>query len=430
MKYSVTILTFILANILFANELVDIVKLDNDITLIRCTEQFNYTTQLSEDKKNITLNILNVSNTINDNSIKLRSDLQKEVFVSNNGNNVKLNLILTNSSGYNTYQLPYSNSLIIESFRWEGISKAEEDYRDGLFAYDSKLYGEAINNFSKVKSTKHQTGIKGLVYLFQDSVLLSYESLLLAARNNSYLPDVYAALSQIHLQIGDTTKANYYNQRFLDKLNIKDSSFSYPKLIFDTSNLNLNNYTEVIDSTNVSGIESKSEQSKFSNLFDTIDREQNTATSSNNESLGTSTTEIKDLAIYAIIGFILISLLVLAYYLKWRKMKLEKQKDKARTDFEIELKKETKTTKPESLVYDRTAGIKDKKTNSSTILKPKEFRNDTNFELSNANEFVEYKNSLDNIDISPNSNIDIDKIDQLENSSKSKLFRKYFVSNK
>ncbi len=430
MKLLVTILFFIFSSTLLTNELVDIIKLDNDITLIRCTEQFNYTTQLSEDKKNITLNILSVSNSIDDNSIKLRSDLQKEIFVSTNDNNVKLNLILTNSSGYNTYQLPYSNSLVIESFRWEGISQAEEDYRDGLFAYDSKLYDEAIYNFSKVNSEKYLTGIKGLVYLFQDSVLLSYENLLLAARNNSYLPDVYAALSQIHFQNGDTTKANYYNQRFLDKLSIKDSNYTYPKLIFDTSNLNLDDYEEIIDSSGVASLESNSEQKKFSNLFDTTERKQNLTNNSSNDSIGTNTTEIKNLAIYALIGFILIVLFVFAYYLKWRKLKLEKQKDKARNNFENELKKETKVSKPESLVYDRTVGVSETIIKSTSNYKKSEFRKNSNFELSNVDDKIEYKNSIERISLSPNSNIDIEKIDQLKSSSKSKLFRKYFVSNK
>lgn len=429
MKSISIIFLFLLSTITYSSELVDIIRLDNDVTLLRFTEQFEYSTSLSDDKKNLTIDLLSVSNSFNKSSIKLRSDIQKEIFVSNDNGNIKLNLILNRPSGFNTYKLPYSNSLIIENFDWSKIDKSEESYRDGLFAYESMLYDIAIEHLNN--SDSHGKGMLGLIYLFQDSVDSSYKLLVDAARNNNYLPDIYAALSQIHLQNGDTTKSNYFNQRFLEKLNINDSTFEYPKLIFNSEGLDINSIAEVIDSSDAK-IKSKSKnENRFSNLFDTASSKSNKDfESGNNFNIGSNTSEIKSYFVYVIIAFILVILLIVAYYLRWRNMKLNKQKEIARSSFEDELKKESNTNKPSPIVYDKTIGT----TRRSSIkdIKQTQQKNNkhTNFKLNDIEEKIRYKDSIKNISVEKDSNINLDTIKDMNESSKSKLFRKYFVNNK
>ncbi|MFN3194569.1 MAG: hypothetical protein ACE364_01290 [Chlorobiota bacterium] len=429
MKSISIIFLFLLSTITYSSELVDIIRLDNDVTLLRFTEQFEYSTSLSDDKKNLTIDLLSVSNSFNKSSIKLRSDIQKEIFVSNDNGNIKLNLILNRPSGFNTYKLPYSNSLIIENFDWSKIDKSEESYRDGLFAYESMLYDIAIEHLNN--SDSHGKGMLGLIYLFQDSVDSSYKLLVDAARNNNYLPDIYAALSQIHLQNGDTTKSNYFNQRFLEKLNINDSTFEYPKLIFNSDGLDINSIAEVIDSSDAK-IKSKSKnENRFSNLFDTASSKSNKDfESGNNFNIGSNTSEIKSYFVYVIIAFILVLLLIVAYYLRWRNMKLNKQKEIARSSFEDELKKESNTNKPSPIVYDKTIGT----TRRSSIkdIKQTQQKNNkhTNFKLNDIEEKIRYKDSIKNISVEKDSNINLDTIKDMNESSKSKLFRKYFVNNK
>lgn len=429
MKSISIIFLFLLSTITYSSELVDIIRLDNDVTLLRFTEQFEYSTSLSDDKKNLTIDLLSVSNSFNKSSIKLRSDIQKEIFVSNDNGNIKLNLILNRPSGFNTYKLPYSNSLIIENFDWSKIDKSEESYRDGLFAYESMLYDIAIEHLNN--SDSHGKGMLGLIYLFQDSVDSSYKLLVDAARNNNYLPDIYAALSQIHLQNGDTTKSNYFNQRFLEKLNINDSTFEYPKLIFNSEGLDINSIAEVIDSSDAK-IKSKSKnENRFSNLFDTASSKSNKDfESGNNFNIGSNTSEIKSYFVYVIIAFILVLLLIVAYYLRWRNMKLNKQKEIARSSFEDELKKESNTNKPSPIVYDKTIGTTKRSSNKDIKQTQQKNNKHTNFKLNDIEEKIRYKDSIKNISVEKDSNINLDTIKDMNESSKSKLFRKYFVNNK
>jgi hypothetical protein len=429
MKSISIIFLFLFSTIAYSSELVDIIKLDNDVTLLRFTEQFEYSTSLSDDKKNLTIDLLGVSNSFNKSSLKLRSDIQKEIFVSNDNENIKLNLILNSPSGFNTYKLPYSNSLVVENFDWSKINKSEESYRDGLFAYESMLYDIAIEHFKN--SEVDGKGMLGLIYLFQDSVESSYELLVDAARNNNYLPDIYAALSQIHLQNGDTTKSNYFNQRFLDKLNIKDSTFEYPKLIFNSDGLDINSIAEVIDSSDAK-IESKSNnENRFSNLFDTASSKSNKDfESGNNFNIGSNTPEIKSYFIYVFIAFILIILFVVAYYLRWRNIQLNKQKELARNSFEKELKKESNINKPSPIVYDKTIGTAKRSSKSENDNQESKIQRNTNFKLKDIEEKIKYKDSIKNISLEKDSNINLDSIKDMNDSSKSKLFRKYFVNNK
>lgn len=429
MKSISIIFLFLFSTIAYSSELVDIIKLDNDVTLLRFTEQFEYSTSLSDDKKNLTIDLLGVSNSFNKSSLKLRSDIQKEIFVSNDNENIKLNLILNSPSGFNTYKLPYSNSLVVENFDWSKINKSEESYRDGLFAYESMLYDIAIEHFKN--SEVDGKGMLGLIYLFQDSVESSYKLLVDAARNNNYLPDIYAALSQIHLQNGDTTKSNYFNQRFLDKLNIKDSTFEYPKLIFNSDGLDINSIAEVIDSSDAK-IESKSNnENRFSNLFDTASSKSNKDfESGNNFNIGSNTPEIKSYFIYVVIAFILIILLVVAYYLRWRNIQLNKQKELARNSFEKELKKESNINKPSPIVYDKTIGTAKRSSKSENDNQESKIQRNTNFNLKDIEEKIKYKDSIKNISFEKDSNINLDSIKDMNDSSKSKLFRKYFVNNK
>ena len=429
MKSISIIFLFLFSTIAYSSELVDIIKLDNDVTLLRFTEQFEYSTSLSDDKKNLTIDLLGVSNSFNKSSLKLRSDIQKEIFVSNDNENIKLNLILNSPSGFNTYKLPYSNSLVVENFDWSKINKSEESYRDGLFAYESMLYDIAIEHFKN--SEVDGKGMLGLIYLFQDSVESSYKLLVDAARNNNYLPDIYAALSQIHLQNGDTTKSNYFNQRFLDKLNIKDSTFEYPKLIFNSDGLDINSIAEVIDSSDAK-IESKSNnENRFSNLFDTASSKSNKDfESGNNFNIGSNTPEIKSYFIYVVIAFILIILFVVAYYLRWRNIQLNKQKELARNSFEKELKKESNINKPSPIVYDKTIGTAKRSSKSENDNQESKIQRNTNFNLKDIEEKIKYKDSIKNISFEKDSNINLDSIKDMNDSSKSKLFRKYFVNNK
>ena len=149
-----------------------------------------------------------------------------------------------------------------------------------------------------------------------------------------------------------------------------------------------------------------------------------------NLEIGSDATSIKSYIVYIIIALLLTILLIIAYYLKWRSIKLNKQKELARSDFENELQKESISNKTSPIVYDKTIGAAKRKTEQKGNSEKQKPMKKSNFQLSNIEEKISYKDSIKNIKMDKNSNINLESINDMSEGSKSKLFRKYFVKNK
>ena len=264
MKIIIIIIFALSYSMSFSNELLDIVNINNNTILIRFNESVNYSTSLSEDKKNISISLRNTKNLTSKNIFKNNTELIKETFITNKDGGLILSIILKRSSGFNAFQLPYSNSIVIDVFDWNKITEIEDKYRSGLFAFESSLYKQSIDLFSQSKDKLISArSMLGLVYLLEDSLELAFQELTIASRNNTYIPDVYAALAQIYSEKGSITKSEYFENKFKTSLSIIDSNFQYPKLIFTKSNIDSLVIDEVIDSLDVSSI-NKDENDRFS----------------------------------------------------------------------------------------------------------------------------------------------------------------------
>lgn len=429
-------LFFFIPLISISSELNDIINLDNDIILIRFNDRVNYSAQLSEDKKNLFLTIKNTSNKSGIKNKKIKTDLLKEVFVKAENNDLLVNIILNSSSGYNTYQLPYSNSIVIDIFDWNKISNIEDKYRSGLFAYESNLYGQAINLFNESKfEIIEAQSLLGIVYLLEDSLHLSYPNLVQAARRESSIPDVYAALSQIYKEKGNKIKSSYFEKKFFSKLLIVDSVFEYPKLIFDKSKLESLEIIEVIDSSEINtdlGIDNK----RFSHLFDSSNAKVTTQNNLKNKLKNEDAfLNLKGFFKYIFIILLLLSLFIIAIYLNWRKKRIESNNRVAKKDFEAELKKfERKDTNESSILINRTDEEKlVKSTNASKQNNNNEgwITSDKNININDTDLKIASRSILK--DIKPNStdsnlNLETNKLDN--NKLKSQLYSKFNVLNK
>lgn len=438
MKINILIIFFLIPLISISSELIDFVNLDNDIILIRFNDRVNYNAQLSDDKKNLFLTIKNSSNKSGINNKKIKTDLLKEVFVKEENNDLLLNIILNSSSGYNIYQLPYSNSIVIDIFDWNKISNLEDKYRSGLFAYESNLYGQAINLFNESKfEIVEAQSLLGIVYLLEDSLHLSYPNLVQAARRESTIPDVYAALSQIYKEKGNKTKSSYFEKKFFSKLSIVDSVFEYPKLIFDISKLENLDIIEVIDSSDIN-TDSDINNKRFSHLFDSsnakVTTQNNLKTKLENED---AFLNLKGFFKYIFIIFLLISLLIIAIYLKWRKQRIESNNRVAKNDFEAELKKYERTgTKESSILMNRTdeekldkSTYKSKQNNSNN--NEGRITSDKNINTNNTDLKIASRSILKDIKLKStdsNLNLETNKLDN--NKLKNQLYSKFNVSNK
>lgn len=437
MKIFILILLFVFQSIAQSGELLDIKKIDENIIIIRFNDNVPYKSSLSQDKKNISLEIANSINKIKNTHQRIDSKLIKEVFIQNKGKNLLLNVILNSSSGFNTYKLPYSNSIVVDVFDWNKLSKDEDNYRSGLFAYESSLYKQAVILFEESKETvKPANGMLGLVYLLEDSLKQSFNQLTIAAKKDTYIPDVYAALSQIYTEKSSLTKAKYFEDKFKNKLGVKDSLFDYPKLIFSKTNIDSLVITETLDSSNMD-LEEVKDNSRFSNLFDKGNNN-NTSISADKSKLENEDAflSLKGLLKYILIALFLMILILISFYLKWRKVKIDSQNQIAKSSFENELLKFSNANKNESgIVLDRTdTQVENIRKNKNTIKVNEKIQlnGETNIKIENTDKKVEAKEIISSIKYSNNneSNLNITTNEMDNNKLKIKLYNKYNVDSR
>lgn len=437
MKTFIIILLFFSSSV-FSAELNDAISIDNNTLLLRFNDRVSYSTSLSEDKKNISIELRNTKNLIGKNSLRIDSELIKEIFLSTKNKSLFVNIILKANSGFNTFQLPYSNSIVVDVFDWNKVSSIEDKYRSGLFAYESSLYKQSINLFRESKEELNTArSMLGIVYLLEDSLEASFNQLTIAARNNSKIPDVYAALSQIYLEKGSFTKAKYFNNKFLNTLSIKDTNYQYPKLIFTKENIDSLKLDEYVDTTNID-LEEVANNDRFSNLFDEEanrkETESSVKTQLENEDAFLS---MKNFLKYLIIALLLLVLFIVSLYFKWRKTRVDKQNEEAKISFEHELKQVTTNVNKEGgIVIDRTdldenynykpkTDIKKIKTQSGKLTK------ESNIKSNDTNKKIEAKELLSAITQIKSSNINnqLNNSEMDNNELKTKLYSKFNVDS-
>lgn len=438
MKSLIIILLFSISTAVYTTELLDAIKIDNNTILLRFNDRVTYTTNLSSDKKNISVELKNSKSLIGKNSVRFDSELIKELFVTTKNNGLLVNIILKSNSGFNTFQLPYSNSIVIDVFDWNKVSAVEDKYRSGLFAYESSLYKQSINLFKESKEQMNTArSMLGIVYLLEDSLEASFNQLSIAARKNTTIPDVYAALSQIYSEKGSQTKANYYKGKFLTSLSIKDTNFQYPRLIFTKSNIDSLKLDEFVDTSDID-LELVANNERFSNLFDEdASRKKTESVAKNQLENEDAFLGMKSFLKYVIIGLLILVLFVISLYLKWRNTKVASQNNEAKTNFEEELKQITSQVKKEGgIVVDRTdisdvesykpkAVIKRKETETGKLTKESNIKSTDTDKKIEAKELLSAINDIKstNINISPN-NPELDN-----NELKSKLYSKFNVDS-
>ncbi len=174
-----------------------------------------FTSQLSPDKKHVSIRMY--YNGASSPAISKSSNgIIKQVDVKRNGDSILINVFFTEPRGYNAYLLPYSDIIVIEAFRWNELTKAEDLYRQGLLAYESGVLSEAMSFFEKAAAMNHPNAnfFAGLLSILEEE-FIDAESYLLKAENlGSNIPDLYAALSYIFDMRNDGKKAESYKRKF------------------------------------------------------------------------------------------------------------------------------------------------------------------------------------------------------------------------
>ncbi len=282
-----------------------------------------FTSELSEDKKKITIslsnsNLASSSTSIHSTGIIQSASIQK----SKNGHSITVEL--NESRGYNCIYLTMSNSIMLEVFDWSKLSKDDEHYRNALLSLENFQYLSAKEDLYKIKlkDNPNAAGILGLILYQEGSIDEAQKYLNYAFDGNSNIADVYAALAQISQNSNNTKQYDYYVNKYATivgnknytiikpgSLVITNETGKYDSLMYLNS-MNSQNGGQTNDSSAIDSSKAN-EQSKAK----PIAKQQQYSLFSDKTIL------------YAAFAIFIVLLMVISTYFKWRKKQIQMLKD-------------------------------------------------------------------------------------------------------
>ena len=342
-----------------------------------------YKSELSNDKKNVFLNL-------EDGEFMPRysqvsgSGVVRFVNLSKVNNKVKVQIELSEPRGYTAIPLPFSNSVAVEAFSWEGISKEDDIYREALLAYESGNSEQAITLLQSVANTTFNADTKavlGLLLIKEGRIVEAAKYIFEAHRDSSTYDDVYAALAEIFKWKGNLAESTRNDSLFRLKTKLSEfPSFAYsgnpdslmvPNYYFSNENL----------STNDSGLDTTIEKSEASNTFMKDYEEKSVG-----DLLGFSDGYL----IFVIIILIFCALMLYYVYDKWKKNKILEFKNMSNNMFQEEIRlarKKQKAKIEEQQMINEELGITKKPVEQGNILKKKYVENTPDKKVANIKQF-------------------------------------------
>lgn len=186
-----------------------------------------YKSDLSEDKTKI---IINLNNSTAADTVRLKQGKGKinDVYVQTQKNKISIFISMSEQVGYTAVPLPFSRSILVETFRWDKLSPIEDTLRQGLLALEDNIQDVARKFIfsASMQCNPLATFFMGLIFLQEGKINSALHYLRYAELNNVDIPDLYAAISQIYSLKNHPDSANKYSLIFQNK-----TGFSYtPKI--------------------------------------------------------------------------------------------------------------------------------------------------------------------------------------------------------
>ncbi len=197
---------------------------------------------ISTDKKSITLRLGGVNFPEKINQIN-GSGIIKNITLSIAKKELIVTLDLTDKRGYSIIPLPFTKAILIDVFDWNGLSRADEDYRMGLLALESqnyKLAGKFFENSIKL-GNPYSSYQLGILYLRNGDYDKAIKNFQIAEKKEITINDLYAAFAQAYKKLNNTSKENYYKKLFTTKTDIKEISILSELKVFGGDSLALDN---------------------------------------------------------------------------------------------------------------------------------------------------------------------------------------------
>lgn len=189
----------------------------NNLMLFMSGSQTKFTSELSADKKKITITIQNTGfNELPE--LTATNSRIESVFFQHSGKNTTVSILLKEKSGYTASLLPYSQSVSIDVFDWTTLTNAEENYRSGLIAFNNNILSVAKDYFNRAEITQHPnaTAYSGFISLIEGKYAAATTKLEKALEQKSSLVDIYGGLSIAYKKENNTSKVEKNEKTFVD----------------------------------------------------------------------------------------------------------------------------------------------------------------------------------------------------------------------
>lgn len=311
-----SIASFLLStNLLFSQNIINSIQVS---PLNRFKISFNnlpkvFSSQLSDDKQKIIIKI-NESFQVVDTVLSFDGIIKQAAIIANS-ESCQITLDLGDRRGYTVTSLPYSNSLIVDVFQWNNLSKGEDKLRTSLIALEGNFKESAYNDLiSAIKDTTKEAAVILGLNLIKESYLESAAKILEFAEKNldTTIIELYAGLSDIYNQRNNLNRSNYYSKKYLQYSKDKKMVFLLSSYVNPEDSIFLNKLS-FLDSFKV---ETKIDTN-------TIMAHDSTLVKSN-DSLLTSENKIDNSIIeYFLYALFALLILIVFFYVKWRNQRIQ-----------------------------------------------------------------------------------------------------------
>jgi hypothetical protein len=263
-------------------------------------------------------------------------------------NHINIDIYLKSPRGYTITPLEFSNSLMIEVFDWSSLSPAEDNYRMGQLALTNNL--AAARKFFELAFSENIANAGfylGYLYLKANLPDKASQILLKAENLGCNIPDIYSAIAQSYYLLNDKPNFEKYKSKFLQNSNI--ANFKFINIIPELKDSIFKEVPEIFDENNPKA------SADTNRTLDTAKKVQPIIISeTKSEPNQGKYSLIEKVLIFFFTSILLVTVLLISLYLKWKK---EKRILEIKKKFEDELLKQKGMKLPQhfaSQVYQKT----------------------------------------------------------------------------
>lgn len=336
-----TIFIFLNFSILRSQQLLKQISIDdnNRVFLFFRNYPIDYKSSLSDDKTKVILTLRNC--TVSDTArMKQGRGKINDVYAQLKNNILTVFVSYNEQVGYTAVPLPFSRSVLIEVFRWDKLTAAEDHLRTGLLALEDGVLQVARNELfaASLQQDALSTFYLGLIFLQEGKINSALHYLRFAELNGVDIPDLYAAISQIYALKNQSDSSNKYASLFQAKTGLNYTPKIQITNIIENDTIFLEQVSHLVlnPKLQLDTAKTRTDTRELARKFQAV----LTDTTKKEDEIPAIYKQILSYVGGVILGLIL---LVIYLYLRWRQKQMQAKTKSSQEKF---VKKESKTKQP------------------------------------------------------------------------------------